>query len=145
MQKISEVLQNKMNSEIELKNMWMTFGQEFKETNSNLVESFRNYREEITNGTSEFREIIKDFHRTYEDSIKKQTMDYSQTVASGTAGLFQEYDKNISDVVNKFHGVLRSLDEKLGTLELIMKENKESLNDYLEKIGTLNKEKENKK
>lgn len=144
-QKISDVLQNKMNSEIELKNMWMTFGQEFKETNSNLVESFRNYREEITNGTSEFREIIKDFHRTYEDSIKKQTMDYSQTVASGTAGLFQEYDKNISDVVNKFHGVLRSLDEKLGTLELIMKENKESLNDYLEKIGTLNKEKENKK
>lgn len=144
-QKISEVLQNKMNSEIELKNMWMTFGQEFKETNSNLVESFRNYREEITNGTSEFREIIKDFHRTYEDSIKKQTMDYSQTVASGTAGLFQEYDKNISDVVNKFHGVLRNLDEKLGTLELIMKENKESLNDYLEKIGTLNKEKENKK
>ena len=144
-QQIAEVLQKKMNSEIELKNMWMTFGQEFKETNSNLVESFRNYREEITNGTNDFREIIKDFHRTYEDSIKKQTIDYSQTVASGTAGIFQEYDKNISDVVNKFHGVLRSLDEKLGTLELIMKENKESLNDYLEKIGTLNKEKENNK
>ncbi|MBP6281753.1 MAG: anti-phage defense ZorAB system ZorA [Leptotrichiaceae bacterium] len=144
-QQIAEVLQNKMNSEIELKNMWMTFGQEFKETNSNLVESFVNYREEITNGTNEFREIIKEFHRTYEDSIKKQTIDYSQTVASGTAGIFQEYDKNISDVVNKFHGVLRSLDEKLGTLELIMKENKESLNDYLEKICTLNKEKENNK
>lgn len=138
-EEISNIFQKKINSETELKNMWMSFGEEFKNTNNSLVKSFEDYREQITKGTGEFREIIKDLHNHYEQSLGKQTKDYSTVVAQGTAGLFQQYDANLSDVINKFHGVLRVLDEKLGSLEIIMKQNQDSLNSYLDKIEKMNK------
>lgn len=137
---IANVLQKKMDSEVELKNMWNNFGSEFKETNKNLVDSFASYREEVSKGTLEFREIIKDLNQNYEQTLVKQTEKYSATVAKGTVELFQGYDKNLTDVVGKFHGVLHVLNEKLGSLEVIMKENGESLDNYITKIEKLNNE-----
>ncbi|MDP0506863.1 MAG: anti-phage ZorAB system protein ZorA [Fusobacterium sp. JB019] len=109
---LEEVRSNK-EADIELKNLWTSYCESFKEVNSNLDKNSKLYKENLEQTSLEFREIIKNISEQYQTVIKDQTVDYTNEIRRGLSELFKDYDSNLALVVDKFNGVLQVFQDKM--------------------------------
>lgn len=112
-------------------NLWQGYKDNFASFEKCINDNFENYQI-----------ILEDVSDKYGDKIDKLTTDYIKTMNMGMEDVFKGYDNHITEVIEKFQGVLKTFKENLELSDDNLKNNLDLLQENLEsqsKLSEINK------
>ena len=123
---------------------------EFAEGQDTILNLWRGYRDNfasfekcINDNFENYQIILEDVSDKYGEKIDKLTTDYIKTMNMGMEDVFKGYDNHITEVIEKFQGVLKSFKENLELSDDNLKNNLDLLQENLESqsmLSEVNKE-----
>ncbi|WP_338960462.1 MotA/TolQ/ExbB proton channel family protein [Fusobacterium nucleatum] len=112
---------------------------EFAEGQDTILNLWRGYRdnfasfeESINSNFENYQKILEDVSDKYGNKIDKLTTEYVKTMNMGMEDVFRGYDNHITEVIEKFQGVLKSFKENLELSDDNLKNNLDLLQANLE-------------
>ncbi len=112
-------------------NLWQGYKDNFASFEKCINDNFENYQI-----------ILENVSDKYGDKIDKLTTDYIKTMNVGMEDVFKGYDNHITEVIEKFQGVLKTFKENLELSDDNLKNNLDLLQENLEsqsKLSEINK------
>ncbi len=107
-------------------NLWQGYKDNFASFEKCINDNFENYQI-----------ILEDVSDKYGDKIDKLTTDYIKTMNMGMEDVFKGYDNHITEVIEKFQGVLKTFKENLELSDDNLKNNLDLLQENLESQSKL--------
>ena len=105
-------------------------------------DNFASFEKCINDNFENYQIILEDVSDKYGDKIDKLTTDYIKTMNMGMEDVFKGYDNHITEVIEKFQGVLKTFKENLELSDDNLKNNLDLLQENLEsqsKLSEINK------
>ena len=106
-------------------------------------DSFAGFEDSIHTNFENYQSILEDVSDKYGNTIDKLTTEYVKTMNMGMEDVFRGYDNHLTEIIEKFQGVLRSFKENLELSDENLKVNIDLLQENLENqsiLGELNKD-----
>lgn len=123
---------------------------EFAEGQDTILNLWRGYRDNfasfekcINDNFENYQTILEDVSDKYGTTIDKLTTEYIKTMNMGMEDVFRGYDNHLTEIVEKFQGVLKTFKENLELSDDNLKNNLDLLQENLEsqsKLSEINKE-----
>ena len=107
-------------------NLWKGYKDNFASFEKCINDNFENYQI-----------ILEDVSDKYGEKIDKLTTDYIKTMNMGMEDVFKGYDNHITEVIEKFQGVLKTFKENLELSDDNLKNNLDLLQENLESQSKL--------
>jgi hypothetical protein len=145
---ITESLDEFVDSEKEIIELWKSYKESFEKLNTNISNGLNNYEENLRitsnkyetvlkENFNQYREIIENSSNSYKTIIDESANDYTMKIKDGVSRLFNEYDTQLSEIINKFSSIVGSFSERLDDSNKILNSHKEILGANLRQIEEL--------
>lgn len=122
-EKISTSLDKFVEAENSVIKLWEEYKINFDGIDKSINQNMKNYEETLRITVNEYNNLIKESANSFGQVVQTGVNEYNKNINSGVKYLFEDYDKNLSEVVSKFNSVLQSFKIEIVETRKILNEN----------------------
>jgi ABC-type transporter Mla subunit MlaD len=131
---LTESLNGFVVSEKEVLNLWNSYGEKFENLNNLLIEGSSRFENTLISSVNTYKSQLNGIREEFTTMMSSLNSKYVEYTNKNTNDLFSEYDKQLATAINKFTGLMRSLEEEVGSLNQIIDTQNSKLENIIEKI-----------
>lgn len=124
---MTDSLEKFIESEKSIIILWENYKESFNNLNKTINSSMVNYEENLRITSEKYESILKENFGEYKEIIDQISNEYTKKFREGLNQLFNDYDSNLSNVVDKFTGVINLMNENLDASNKMIKDNLEMI------------------
>ncbi len=136
--KASESINRFIDSEEKILELWNGYDEKFTNLNILLVEGSKGFEESLNASISSYKNQLNGIRDEFSTMMTTLNQKYSDYTNKNTMDLFKEYDHQLATAINKFGGLMSSLELEVEGLQNMIENQNEKIGEAIEIINPIN-------